>query len=62
MIYRTLGRTGLRVSVLGMGTGGPSVLGQTTGRPESEMRALLHRAFDLGINCSTRHASTWTAR
>ena len=50
MIYRTLGRTGLSVSILGMGTGGPSVLGQATGRPESEMRALLHRAFDLGIN------------
>ena len=50
MIYRTFGRTGLRVSLVGMGTGGPSVLGQTTGRPESEMRALLHRAFDLGIN------------
>ena len=50
MIYRTLGRTGLRVSLLGMGTGGPNVLGQMIGRPESEMRALLHRAFDLGIN------------
>ena len=50
MIYRTLGRTGLRVSILGMGTGGPNVLGQTLGRDESEMKALLHRAFDLGIN------------
>ncbi len=50
MIYRTLGRTGLSVSTLGMGTGGPNVLGQAMGRPESEMRALLHRAFDLGIN------------
>ena len=50
MIYRTLGRTGLRVSILGMGTGGPNLLGQSLGRDESEMRALLHRAFDLGIN------------
>ena len=50
MIYRTLGRTGLRVSMLGMGTGGPNVLGQNLGRTESEMKALLHRAFDLGIN------------
>ena len=50
MIYRTLGRTGLRVSLLGMGTGGPNVLGQRLGRTESEMKALLHRAFDLGIN------------
>ena len=50
MIYRTLGRTGLQVSVLGMGTGGPNVLGQNLGRTESEMKALLRRAFDLGIN------------
>ena len=50
MIYRTLGRTGLRVSLLGMGTGGPNVLGQRLGRTESEMKALLHRAFDLGVN------------
>ena len=50
MIYRTLGRTGLQVSLIGMGTGGPNLLGQTMGRPESEMKALLHRAFDLGIN------------
>ena len=50
MIYRTLGRTGLRVSILGMGTGGPNLLGQSLGRDESEMKALLHRAFDLGIN------------
>ena len=50
MIYRTLGRTGLRVSILGMGTGGPNVLGQRLGHTESEMKALLHRAFDLGIN------------
>ena len=50
MIYRTLGRTGLRVSILGMGTGGPNVLGQNLGHAESEMKALLHRAFDLGIN------------
>ena len=50
MIYRILGRTGLRVSALGMGTGGPNLLGQRLGRAESEMTALLHRAFDLGVN------------
>ena len=32
MQYRTLGRTGLRVSLLGLGTGGPSQLGQTGGK------------------------------
>lgn len=36
--------------MLGMGTGGPNVLGQRLGHPESEMRALLRRAYDLGIN------------
>lgn len=51
MNYRTLGRTGLKVSVMGMGTGGASdPLGQQSGRPESEIHALLHRAFALGIN------------
>lgn len=50
MEYRRLGRTGLRVSQLGMGTGGHDPLGQKSGRPEAEMQALLRRAFDLGIN------------
>ena len=39
MIYRTLGRTRLQVSLLGMGTGGHDPLGQKSGRPESEMLA-----------------------
>ncbi len=51
MIYRTLGRTGLEISIMGMGTGGAEdPLGQTSGRPETEVHRLLHRAFDLGIN------------
>ena len=51
MIYRTLGRTHRRVSLLGMGTGGGvDPLGKVSGRSETEMIALLHRAFDLGIN------------
>ena len=33
-----------------MGTGGLDPLGLKSNRPESEMVALLHRAFDLGIN------------
>ena len=40
----------MRVSMLGMGTGGHDPLGQKSGRPESEMIRLLHRAFDLGVN------------
>ncbi len=51
MIYRTLGRTGLKVSALGMGTGGGlDPLGQKSGKSETEILNLLHRAFDLGIN------------
>ena len=40
----------MRVSMLGMGTGGPDPLGQKSGRSETEMIGLLHRAFDLGVN------------
>lgn len=36
---------------MGMGTGGgPDPLGQKSGIPEAEIHALLHRAFELGIN------------
>lgn len=51
MTYRTLGRTGLKVSIMGMGSGGASdPLGQKSGWPEKEAHALLHRAYELGVN------------
>ena len=50
MIYRTLGRTGLRVSLASFGTGGPSNLGQHRGMTASEQDALVRRCLDLGIN------------
>lgn len=50
MLYRTLGRTGIRVSLAGLGTGGPSQLGQATGRTVAESQRIVHRALDLGIN------------
>ena len=50
MRYRTLGRTGLKISLLGFGTGGPSNLGQPANMPRSEQTALVHRCLDLGIN------------
>ena len=50
MIYRTLGRTNLEVSALGMGTGGLDPLGLKSGRSEEEMRDLLRHAFECGIN------------
>jgi aryl-alcohol dehydrogenase-like predicted oxidoreductase len=50
MEYRRLGRTGLRVSVAGLGCGGFSRLGLGTGKSEAEAIALVHQALDLGVN------------
>jgi L-galactose dehydrogenase len=50
MEYRRFGRTGLQVSVMGLGTGGPSQLGQSSGVAEDEARQVVRRALDLGIN------------
>ena len=45
-----LGRTGLLVSRMGIGAGGPSQIGQKTGRTEDDSVDLLLRAFDAGVN------------
>lgn len=50
MEYRRLGRTNLRVSVLGLGTGGPSQLGQKSGVPGAEAERVVRRALELGVN------------
>lgn len=50
MEYCTFGRTGLRVSVVGLGAGGPSRLGTATGRSEQESITVVRKAIDLGIN------------
>ena len=50
MLYRTLGRTGLEVSLLGVGTGGPSNFGQRSGVPEADIHRLVRRALDVGAN------------
>jgi L-galactose dehydrogenase len=50
MEYRRFGRTGLQVSVLGLGTGGPSQLGQGSGVAEADAQRVVRRALDLGIN------------
>jgi L-galactose dehydrogenase len=50
MLYRTLGRTGLSVSLAGLGTGGPSKLGQTARITRTESHRIVHVALDLGIN------------
>ena len=50
MKYRVLGRSGLKVSMIGIATGGLDPLGIKSGRSEAEMRDFLRFAFDCNIN------------
>ncbi|MAG35171.1 MAG: aldo/keto reductase [Dehalococcoidia bacterium] len=50
MENRRLGRTDLQVSLVGLGTGGPSNLGQNTGVSPTDASNLVRHALDLGIN------------
>jgi aryl-alcohol dehydrogenase-like predicted oxidoreductase len=50
MEYTTLGRTGLKVSVAGLGCGGNSKIGQGAGQSDDQSVALIRRAIDLGVN------------
>jgi L-galactose dehydrogenase len=50
MQYTTLGKTGLKVSVAGLGTGGNSRIGLGTGLSEAQSVALVQAALDLGVN------------
>ena len=50
MIYRTLGRTGQKVSLLSYGTGGPSGFGARTGVDRAGRHRLIRRVLDLGVN------------
>jgi aryl-alcohol dehydrogenase-like predicted oxidoreductase len=49
MDYVMLGKTGLRVSVAGLGCGGFSRLGLGTGKTEAEAANVVRRAVDLGV-------------
>jgi len=49
MDYTTLGRTGLRVSVMGLGCGGPSRLGQRYGNSETDSVEIVRAALAQGI-------------
>jgi aryl-alcohol dehydrogenase-like predicted oxidoreductase len=60
MIYRTLGRTGLKVSAAGLGGGGFSRLGLAKGKSETEVVSLIHVAVDLGVNIIDTAASYGT--
>ncbi len=50
MQYRKLGNTGVDVSLLSYGTGGPSQFGQKTGVDDAGRAALVSRALELGVN------------
>ena len=50
METKILGRTGLAVTVMGVGCGGPSRAGQSTGKSEAESVAVVRTALDAGIN------------
>jgi L-galactose dehydrogenase len=51
MEYTTLGKTGLKVSVAGLGCGGPSRLGlRDNGASQEHAIGLVRQAIDLGIN------------
>jgi aryl-alcohol dehydrogenase-like predicted oxidoreductase len=45
-----LGRTGLQVSVAGLGCGGPSRLGMRDNKSKRECVAIVRQALDLGVN------------
>jgi L-galactose dehydrogenase len=45
-----LGRTGLECTVMGVGCGGPSRAGQSTGKTVAESVAVVRQALDAGIN------------
>ncbi|NJO22700.1 MAG: aldo/keto reductase [Sphingomonadales bacterium] len=49
MQYKQFGKTGLTVSVAGLGCGGNSRLGLGRGKSEAEAIALVRAAYDLGI-------------
>src|SRR5215831_6043567 len=50
MDYTTLGRTGLQVSVAGLGCGGFSQLGLAQGKSEGDAIAIIRQAIELGVN------------
>jgi aryl-alcohol dehydrogenase-like predicted oxidoreductase len=50
MEYTRLGRTGLTVSVAGLGCGGFSKLGLGSGQSEEHAVGIIHAALDMGVN------------
>jgi aryl-alcohol dehydrogenase-like predicted oxidoreductase len=50
MEYCTLGRTGLKASVAGIGTGGPSRVGQQQGKSDDESVEVIRSGLEAGVN------------
>lgn len=50
MHYVPFGRTGLQVSVMGLGCGGASRIGQSSNKSEAESVAIVRAALDAGVN------------
>jgi predicted aldo/keto reductase-like oxidoreductase len=50
MDYTTLGNTGMKVSVAGLGCGGFSQLGLAQGKSEADAIAIIRRAIEFGVN------------
>ncbi len=61
MEYVTLGKTGLRVSVAGLGCGGNSRVGLGRGKTAAEVVALGRQALDMGLNLLDTAAAYGTA-
>jgi aryl-alcohol dehydrogenase-like predicted oxidoreductase len=57
MEYTTLGRTGLKVGVAGLGCGGFSRLGLGSGNSEAHAIGIIRGALDLGVNLFDTAAS-----
>jgi len=60
MDYTTLERTGLKVSVAGLGCGDNSCLGQSAGKSIEYSVGIIRRAMDFGVNFidTARHYGT----
>ena len=50
MEKKILGRTGLEVTVMGVGCGGPSRIGQRSGKSKRESVMIIQRALNAGVN------------
>ena len=50
MDYTTFGRTGLNVSVMGLGCGGPSRLGRSAEKSEADSIGIVRQALEAGVN------------